>query len=247
MNRSIRVLLAVATAGLAGACEKSDMPIKTSSMDGVNTSPSASAADARGTSMVRVVNAVSEGPDVSVQLGGQTLFAQVMQSAVTDYQEVALNLAQFAVHVQGVPDGMMLAEQDRMLLDGSRYTVFLVADDSTKRSLRVVRDHVTPDSGKARLRVLHAAPNASGLDFSIAGSKDKLFSDVKFKNEAGYADVVPGKVSLEVRGKDTPTVLLRIANLDLRRSTATTVVITGTGKLKFFTFTDALMAPVVTP
>lgn len=100
-----------------------------------------------------------------------------------------------------------------------------------------------PDSGKARIRVIHAAYNAPELDVTIAGSKGKLFSGANFKREAGYADVVPGTVTLEVRGKNEALVLLTVPRLALKRSTATTVVVTGAAKLKYFTFTDAMMAP----
>jgi hypothetical protein len=244
MTSTFRTALMLAGAGFAAACTKSDMEIKTSSAAEVSTSESAKVADVRGVSLVRVVNAVDGGTDIAVKLDGQMLFGEVEPAAVTDYREVAVNLAQFTVNVQGVTDGMMLAEKDRLLLDGQRYTVFLVAEDSGRTSLRVVNDKVIPDSGRARIRVLHAAPKAGELDISIAGSTSKLFAGVNFKSEAGYADVVPGKVTLEVRGKDESRVRLRIADLDLRRSTATTIVLSGTGKLQSFMFTDAMVAPV---
>ena len=47
--------------------------------------------------------------------------------------------------------------------------------------LRIVKDDVIPDSGKARVRVINAAANAPAFDVSVAGSKDLLFSALAFK------------------------------------------------------------------
>jgi hypothetical protein len=228
-------------------CSKSDQPIKSASAGETSTSLSADSINALGKSQIRVVNAVNAGPDVAVRLGEITVFPVVKAGTATEYSETATNLAKFSVRVGSAIDGMMVAEKDRVLMNGNSYTVFLIAEDSSKHSLRVVRDDVVPDSGKARLRVIHAAFNAPELDVSIAGSKEKLFSGANFRSEAGYADVNPGTVTLQVRGKDEALVLLTVPNLSLKRSTATTVVITGAAKLKYFTFTDALMAPVAKP
>jgi hypothetical protein len=92
--------------------------------------------------------------------------------------------------------------------------------------------------------VLHAAPGGPELDVSIANAKDKLFSGVNFKSEAGFKDLVPATVVLEVRAKDEPKLLLRLPPLDLKRATATTVVITGSSKLSYFSFTDAMLPPM---
>jgi hypothetical protein len=137
----------------------------------------------------------------------------------------------------------VLANNDQFLVDGNRYTVFLVKEDLSTNTLRIVKDEVIPDSGKARIRVLHAASGAPELDVSIVGTKQKLFSAVTFKSQAGYVDIDPATVTLEVRAKDTPTVLLRIRDVDLKKGTATTVVFTGAAKLNSFAFTDAVMAP----
>jgi hypothetical protein len=243
MNRSFPTLFAFATVVLSVACRKDDMPVRTTSSGEANTSPSADSADARGHSLVRVVNAFNDGTNVAVQLGEETLFRDVKPGAVTDYREISSNLANFSVRPAGASNGTMLANNDQFLVDGNRYTVFLVKEDLSTNTLRIVKDEVIPDSGKARIRVLHAASGAPELDVSIVGTKQKLFSAVTFKSQAGYVDIDPATVTLEVRAKDSPTVLLRIRDVDLKKGTATTVVFTGAAKLNSFTFTDAVMAP----
>jgi hypothetical protein len=242
MNRSLQILLAATTVLTVVACKKDNMPIKTTSNGETNTSPPADSAEARGHSLIRVVNATA-GQDVEVKLDDKPVFEGVKPASVTDYREVANNLAKFTVGPAGSTDKAMIAQNDQILMDGNRYTVFLVPEDVSKNTLRIVKDDVIPDSGKARIRVIHAAPGGPELDIKVAGSKDNLFSGVNFKSEAGYKDVDPANVTLEVHAKGEPKVLLRVPKVDLKRSTSTTIVITGASKLSFFKFTDALMSP----
>jgi len=242
MKREIGILLA-AVAVLASGCDKDSIPIRTTSAGEANVSPAADSADARGHAMVRVVNAVQGGKDVAVRMGDLTLFADVKAGSVTDYREVTNNLATFSVRDSTAGDGRMVSKNDEVLMDGNRYTVFLIAEDVATSVLRVVRDDVVPDSGKAHLRVVHAAPGAPSVDVIIAGATDPLFSGVELKEAAGFKDVEPAKVTLEVRAEGRPEVLLRIPGVDLKRGTSTTVVLTGSDKLRAFKFADAVMAP----
>jgi len=241
MNRSFQLLLAAAVV-VTGACQKDSSPIKTTSSGEPNVSSPSDSMAARGHSLVRIVNAVSGG-DVSVQIGQLPLFNDVKPGSVTDYREIANNLADFTAHAAGSPENVVIAEQERLLRDGNRYTVFLIPEDVSKRSLRVVRDDVIPDSGKARLRVMHAAPGAPEFDISVVGATEALFSGLNFSKAADYKDLAPAVVTLEFRAKGAPKVLLTVPRLDLKRGTSTTIVVTGAGKLAYFTFTDALMAP----
>jgi Domain of unknown function (DUF4397) len=241
MKKTLGVLVA-AVAVASAACDKDSMPIKTTSTGEVNVSPAADSAEARGHSMVRVVNAVQGGKEVAVQMGEITLFADVKPGSVTDYREVTNNLATFSVRDSTTGDGRMVDTNDQLLVDGNRYTIFLIAEDVSKSVLRIVGDDVIPDSGKARIRVLHAAAGAPDVDISMVGARDALFTGVEFKDLDGFEDVDPAKVTLEVRARGRSTVLLRIPDVDLRRGTSTTIVLTGAEKLRAFKFTDAVMA-----
>jgi hypothetical protein len=227
MKKTLQSLLAVATIVVAVACKKDDAVIKTTSDGEANLSASADSADARGHSLVRVINAGNGGKDVALSLGDATLFDNVKAATVTDYREVAANLAKFSAHAVGSTDTAALAQNDQILMDGNRYSVFLIAEDLSRNTLRIVKDEVIPDSGMTRIRVVHAAPGGPELDISIANAKDKLFSGVNFKSEAGYKDIEPAKVVLEVRAKDETKVLLRLPAMELKN----------------FTFTDAMITP----
>lgn len=242
MHSSIQRLLAAAVLVVTVACQKDSTPIKTEGTGETTVSAPADSANARGHSLVRVVNAVAAGADASVYLDNVEMFGSVKSGTVTEYREIATNLAKFSVRTPGDTSGMQLAEKDRILLDGNRYTVFLIKQDVSKNTLRVVKDDVIPDSGKARIRIVHAAPGGPEFDVAVVGSTEKLFTGINFTSEAGFRDVTPGKFTLELHAKGTPKLLLTIPGVDLKRATATTIVVTGSSKLGFFKFEDAMMA-----
>lgn len=245
MTRSIQPVLLLGVLVLATACQKDSTPIRTTSAAGAQVSPAAEAADARGHSLVRVVNATSDGKSVSVGLGDMQQFADVKTGIVTDYREVDDRMTQFSVSATTPGSGAIPVTKAAMLLDGMRYTAFVITQDVSTRAVRVVRDDVIPDSGKARLRVVHAAPGGPEFDVRAAGNTDKLFAGVNFTSEAGYTDLAPTTMSVEIRAAGEDRVLLRIPSMQLRRGTSTTIVVTGSGKLSFFVFNDAMMKQVV--
>ncbi len=247
MKRSLTLLLAASLSFVAACGEKDSSPIQTFSAGKTQSSPAADSADSRGVSLVRVVNAASDGKTVSVQLGATTRFTDVATGGVTDYREVASNVAQFSVISSGVADGTMLTQKDRVLLDGNRYTVFVITQDISKNVLRIVHDDVIPALGMARVRVIHAAPGGPEFDMRATDDTDKLFAGVNFKSEAGFVDVRPKTLALELRAAGEDRILLKIPAMLLRLGTATTVVVTGSNTLSYFTFTDALMKETPKP
>jgi hypothetical protein len=222
------------------ACQKDDQAVVTTSQDGATRSVSADSAQSSGRSLVRVVNAVAGGQTITARVNGEPLFDAILPGEVSAYSEVEPSLAAFTVSIPGAADATTAALDERILINGNRYTVFLIAEDVTARVLRVVRDDVVPDSGKARLRVVHAAPGGPSFDVRAANGLTTLFSGVSFKREAGFLDVEPSTVDLEFRAANGSTVLLRVPGVDLQRGTATTIVVTGASVLQYIKFTDLL-------
>lgn len=248
MRQAFRPLVA-SLALLLGACgPKDSSPIKTTSGGETEVSPASDSVESRGHSLVRVVNAGSADKTITVQVGDRTLFKDLAVGTVSDYAEVETNLAQFSVLAAGSTGGTMVAQADRILIDGNRYTVFVISKDVSAQELRVVRDDIIPDSGKARIRLVHAAPGGPSFDVKPVGSDDKLFSGVDYLGEAGPNDVAPtSSMVLELRAAGESRVLLKVPAIELRRGTTTTVVVTGTNKLGSFRFTDALMKQTPAP
>jgi hypothetical protein len=240
MTRSFTVLAALSLL-VAGGCQKDSTPIVTTSQDGASVSSPADSVQARGNSLVRVVNAVAGGKAVAATIEGRTLFTEILPGAVSDYSEVSANLAEFKVNVPGGATMYSFPANEQMLTDGNRYTIFLIAEDVSTAVLRIVKDDVVPDSGKAKIRVMHAAPGGPEFDVVATNGTTKLFTGVNFKSEAGFMDVEPARVDLEIRATTGNKLLLRIPAVDLQRGSATTIVITGASTLQYIKFTDLML------
>ena len=63
--------------------------------------------------------------------------------------------------------------------------------------------------GQARVRVIHASPDAGAIDIGVQGSEDNLFEGVDFRDATDYVVVDAGDYALEVRpGGEDMTVAL---------------------------------------
>ncbi|HEU5218821.1 MAG TPA: DUF4397 domain-containing protein [Gemmatimonadales bacterium] len=209
-------------AGCAGT--KTKEPVVSSTGGGKTTSESGSAAAQRGKSLIRFVNAV---PDLGLDLTTEdrATFINVAFKEVTPYTEIGDNLVKFRVRAN---DGdSVLAENSETMGDGLRYTVLAMPSEDGKVKLRVVRDDLVPEPGKARIRVIQAAPAIPEVNIALAGQKDPVFDKVKYGAEAGYKDVSPVLATLEFRMGNPPrvTVPFRIKAMNLAAGRAYTLVI----------------------
>lgn len=234
---AVSALLVVAVT----ACAKDDATIRTTSLDDSTRSASSEAAEGRGMAMIRFVNAADGRSVASLRVDDTVLFDRVSSSTVSPYREFNATMARFDVRDVALSDTTTIASDDEMLQEGHRYSVVLMSENMSKRILRVLDDEVIPDSGMARLRVIHAAPGGPMLDVRAANGTTELFTDLKFNEGANHVDVLPATVTLEVRAANSAPVLLTVPSLPLARGTATTVVLSGATQLSWFTFVDTMM------
>jgi hypothetical protein len=232
-------LALVILAGCAGA--KTKDAVVSSTREGKTTSESGDSAAKRGKSLVRFVNGV---PDQALDLTTEdrATFVNVGFKDVTPYTEIGDNLVKFRVRAN---DGdSVLATNTETMLDGHRYTVIAMQKEDGKLDVKVVRDDVLPEPGKARIRVIQAAPGLSDVDVALSGQTDLVFDNVKYGSEAGFKDVTPATATLEFRLGDPPhvTVPLRLKTLILKADRAYTLVIVGAKptEIQAISFNDAV-------
>jgi hypothetical protein len=209
---------------LLAACSgaKTEKPVVTNAAD---TTVSASGVDAarRGKSMVRLVNAVPGAAAVDLTADDKSVFTAVAYKAVTPYAEIGDNMVK--LHLQGA-GGAVLADNSETMTDGYRYTVIALPKKDGGVDLKVVRDEVIPDSGKVKLRVIHAAPGMGEIDVLVPGEKEPLFDNVNYATEAGYKDLAPMTGVLEIRGEHGAAPI-RVKSMKFEAGKAYTVIISG--------------------
>jgi hypothetical protein len=235
-----RLIAAAALLAASTACSKTqtDRPVvSTTGTGAASTSASGDSAAARGKSMVRLVNAVP-GQNVDVTGDELPVFTGIAWKTVTPYVEVRDNVVKFRLRAPGRDS--TLAENTETLADGHRYTIVVLPGEHGERSMRVLRDEVVPDPGKARIRVVNAAPDLGQLDVAVAGARDALFDDVDYGHEAGPKDVDPMAASIDIRS-DRAGSPVRVRNMTIAAGRSYTIVVAGRrGGFETITFDDAV-------
>src|SRR4051794_35247841 len=164
----------------------------------VQASPGASAASLQITSHGRKV---SDGGSIAFgEMGG--------------YVRVAAGRAKFSV------EG---ATAMQSLSAGHSYTVIALAKDGKGVSLEVLKDG-SAHSGKARLRVVHAAPELGSPDIRLGHRV--IAQKVSFRDATPYVTVAPGSYKLAVTkpgGKD----VVFARTVSLSAGTASTAIVAG--------------------
>jgi hypothetical protein len=75
-------------------------------------------------------------------------------------------------------------------------------------------DDLSPLAGKARLRVIHASPDAPAVDVAVKGGP-VIVPNLSFPNASGYVTVDPMTVDVEVRPAGTTNVALAVPGVNL--------------------------------
>jgi hypothetical protein len=212
---------------VAAACRegKTNEPVVSTAKGGASVSPAGTDAARAGKSMVRVVNAVPSDHNVVLTGDDRTLFSNVVYKQITPYAEVKDNLIK--LRVLTADQNNVLADDHEMMVDGLRYTALVLPDDKGGTQLKVVRDDLAPGAGKSRLRVINASPSVQNADFAILGEKTALFKGVDFTDEAGYKDVDPSTITLDVRQNAKTVKPMILKPLHLESGKAYTIVIVG--------------------
>ena len=237
--------LAFATIIATQACAKesqTDKPVETKTADGqLSASISGDSADKRGVALVRVVNASSTAKDLQVRADDQRMFPAVKFKQVSAYTPIDQTWATFQVGDSSGSAYAPLSTNRELLTDGHRYTVVVLrSEDGTKYETKVLKDVIENESGKARLRVVHAAPGAGEIQV-YERNGEKIFGDVDYGDEDGFKSLPPWTGMLDIKSKDNKTTLFTTPAMTLEAGKSYTVVITRSakGKLDGFWFEDS--------
>jgi hypothetical protein len=238
MSKSIAVLgtaCLLAAAGCGGGAQ-TDKPVTTTTNRGATTSPSGDAADARGTSQVRLVSALPATQRIDLASENGVVFSAVPYKSVTPYKELTDNAARFSIRSAGA-SSETLADNNEAMADGHRYTLVALPEEKGKGAqLKAFRDEVVPESGKAKVRVINAAPNFGEVDVQLAGQKDMLFEDIDFGHEAGYKEIDPQSGTLQLRrdGGENATAakVISAGRMQFEAGRAYTLVVAGANPAK---------------
>ena len=186
----------------------------------------------KGQARVRVVHASPDAPPVDILVNGTIrAFRNVTFGDVTNYASLPAGVYDFAIVPTG--GGLSSAVQVIPAVNLSYYGNYTVVALNTLANFEViplVDTNRTTDAllypGAARLRFLHASPDAPAVDLKVAGGPF-LYKNVAFKQVGDYLLVPAGKADVEVRLAGTDTVVLTVPGVQLKPGNTYTAYATG--------------------
>ena len=211
MFRSIRTLavLALASTALVACDDDSTAPV----------------AQAR----VRVVHASPNAPNVDVLVDNATVLTNVAYRAASGFLDVDAGTRRLRVNATGTTTTVIDANVP--LVNGGAYTVLATGLLAGIQPV-VAEDNLTdPAAGQVKLRVIHAAPAAAGVDvYATAVGADintatPVLTNVGFRAVSNYLTVPAGTYQIRVTPTGTKTVAID-ATLTLGAGQIRTVVAT---------------------
>ncbi len=175
-------------------------------------------------SRVRVAHLSPDAPKVDVYVNGAKTLSNVPFKTVSDYLSVPAGQYRFEVRVAGTPANTpAVIDATATLVAGTDYTVAAINFVANISGLILTDDNSAPAAGQAKVRVLHASPDAPNVDVAVKNGP-VLVANLPFGNASGYLSVPAGTYDLEVRAAGTTFVALPLPGTKLEAGKIYTVI-----------------------
>ncbi|WP_266080034.1 DUF4397 domain-containing protein [Haladaptatus caseinilyticus] len=156
---------------------------------------------------VRIIHLSPDAPPVDVYINGTLLYQNVTPfntgSGYVDYKA--------GTHrVSFVPAGKGLEEaviDTRVTIQANDYTLAAIGEvagctDTPLRLVQFTDDNSELEQNRARLRLIHASPDASQVDVTTAEEGRTLFENIEF-GDGEYATLAAGDYTVSVGAKES--------------------------------------------
>ncbi|GAX90680.1 DUF4397 domain-containing protein [Effusibacillus lacus] len=181
--------------------------------------------------MVRVVHASPDAPAADVYVDGKPAITGLVFKQATGYLSLSPGRHEVKIYPSSARGkGNPVIKQTLTVEAGMKYSAAAVGK-LANLELLVTSNAKMGTEGKAKVRFIHASPDAPAVDIAVKGG-DVLFVNVPFKGIANYQEVTPGKVDLEVRAAGTQDVVLTLPGIELQPNTVYSVYAAGLVKGK---------------
>src|SRR5215213_9715393 len=178
------------------------------------------AAGAQGSAaMVGVAHFSPDAPAVDVYVNDDKVLSGVEYKTVSKYLDLAVRPAGAAASSDAV------IEATAEVKAGNAYTVAAVGALADIEGKILSDDLSAPASGKAKVRVIHAAPEVPAVDVAVEGDPT-LFEGAEFPSATDYAEVDAGTYPVQVKAASGGDVLLE-ASLPVKAGTIYSVAAVG--------------------
>jgi hypothetical protein len=151
---------------------------------------------------LRVAHASPDAPAVDVLVDGDPVVEGLEFRSVTDYLE--LESGEYSVSVEPADGGDPVFGPTDVKLEAEDYTAVALGEvdsDDTEFTVSIFEDTNGANIGddEARVRAIHASPDAPAVDVTVNDDALNLFEGVSFGESSGYAVVPTGEYKVEIR------------------------------------------------
>ncbi len=184
------------------------------------------AASAQTMNMVRVMHASPDAPAVDIYVNGQAVLRNVPFFAYSDYLSLPDGSYRVAVTPAGKPEADAVLRATLNLSGGFTGTVGAV-NFVKNIEAALFQDNLAPVAdGKARVRIIHASPNAPAVDIKLAGTSTVVVANAPFK-AAATVEVDPGTYKFDISPAGQSAVVFTTPELRFESGWIYTLVATG--------------------
>ncbi|MBV0925596.1 DUF4397 domain-containing protein [Halomicroarcula limicola] len=170
---------------------------------GTETETSTATDTPMGNASVRVAHMSPNAPNVDVYVDDSAVLEDVPFGAVSDYLDVPAGERMVEITAAGDRDTSVFSGAVPVEAE-TAYTVAAIGEigeeaDQPFEPLILEDDNSDPGGETARVRLVHASPDAPAVDVTLASSGDAVYDGVAY-GESEYVEVPAGDYTLQVRG-----------------------------------------------
>jgi hypothetical protein len=150
-----------------------------------------------GEAALRVAHLSPDAPNVDVYVAGDAVLEDVPFRTVSDYLE--LPPGDYPVEITAAGDAETVVFDEELTVPEGQLTAAAIgelADENQPFAVEVYEDDLYDPGEDARVRLLHAAPDAPNVDVTVDG--ETLFENVEF-GATRTVEIPPDDYTLEVR------------------------------------------------
>ncbi|MBX0295897.1 DUF4397 domain-containing protein [Haloarcula nitratireducens] len=156
-----------------------------------------------GNASVRVAHMSPNAPNVDVYVDDSAVLEDVPFGAVSDYLDVPAGERMVEITAAGDAETSVFSGTVPVEAE-TAYTVAAIGEigeeaDQPFEPLVLEDDNSDPGGETARVRLVHASPDAPAVDVTLASSGDAVYDGVAY-GESEYVEVPAGDYTLQVRG-----------------------------------------------
>jgi hypothetical protein len=181
---------------------------------------------AQSSNRLRVMHASPDAPAVDIYVDGKAVLTNVPFFTLSGALSLPNGTYKVAITPAGAGLGAAVLTTDLKVENGYAGTV-VALNSLANLTVKLYEDDMSPiPAGKARVRVIHASPDAPAVDIKLAGTSTAVVSKAAF-TDAATVEVAAGTYAFDITPAGASTVVFTTPALRFEAGWSYTLVATG--------------------